>query len=127
MDAAGCRQEGRKECFVDIRGRIVLAILVHFGTSSVVHEQVGIIVVELPIASCIAQNVPAVYFFITAEKSGVARAKSGGEKEKECTTERKSRRRRDEKDPWALNYGSEEGGGVEKGRRRGGENRVMYV
>ena len=44
MDAAGCRQEGRKECFVDIRGRRVLAILVHFGSSSVVQEQVGIIV-----------------------------------------------------------------------------------
>src|SRR6056300_322305 len=37
-----------------------------------------------------------------------------------CTTERKSRRRRDEKAPRALNYGSGEGGGVEKGRRRGG-------
>ena len=44
-----------------------------------------------------------------------------GEKEKECTTESKSRQRRDEKAPWALNYGSGEGGGVEKGRRRGGE------
>ena len=43
-DAAGCRQKGRKECFVDIRGRIVLAILVHVGTSSVVQKQVGIIV-----------------------------------------------------------------------------------
>ena len=46
--------------------------------------------------------------FITVEKGGVARAKGEGEKEKECTTERKSRRRRDEKAPWALNYGSEE-------------------
>ena len=54
--------------------------------------------------------------FITAEKGGVARAKGEGEKEKECTTERKSRRRRDEKAPWALNHGSGEGGGVEKGR-----------
>ena len=44
MDAAGCRQEGRKECFVDIRGRTVLAILLYFGTSSVVQEQAGIIV-----------------------------------------------------------------------------------
>jgi len=35
--------------------------------------------------------------FITAEKGGVTRAKGEGEKEKECTTERKSRRRRDEK------------------------------
>jgi len=35
VDAAGCRQEGGKERFVDIRGRIikVLAILLHFGTS----------------------------------------------------------------------------------------------
>ena len=39
MDAAECRQEGRKECFVDIRGRIVLDILLHFGTSSVVQGQ----------------------------------------------------------------------------------------
>ena len=39
MDAAGCRQEGRKECFVDIRGRKVLAILLHFGTSSVVPSE----------------------------------------------------------------------------------------
>ena len=31
--------------------------------------------------------------FITAEKGGVARAKGEGEKEKECTTECKSRRR----------------------------------
>ena len=57
---------------------------------------------------------------ITAEKGGVVRAKGEGEKEKECTTERKSRRRRDEKAPWALNYGNGEGGGVEKWRRRGG-------
>ena len=43
--------------------------------------------------------------FITAEKGEVATAKGDGEK-KECTTECKSRRRRDEKAPWALNYGS---------------------
>jgi hypothetical protein len=49
------------------------------------------------------------YFFITAEKGGVVKAKGEGEKEKECTTECKSRRRRDEKAPWALNYGSFEG------------------
>ena len=30
-------------------------------------------------------------------------------------------------DPWALNYGNGEGGGDEKGRRRGGERRAMYV
>ena len=65
--------------------------------------------------------------FITAEKGGVARAKGEGEKKKECTTECKSRRRRDEKAPWALNYRSGEGGGVEKGRRIGGEKRAMYV
>ena len=41
--------------------------------------------------------------------------------------EGRSRRRRDEKAPWALNDGSGEGGGVEKGRRRGGEKRAMYV
>ena len=33
--------------------------------------------------------------FITAEKGGVARAKGEGEKEKECTTECKSQRRRE--------------------------------
>jgi hypothetical protein len=65
--------------------------------------------------------------FITAEKGEVARAKGEGEKEKECTTEGKSQRRRDEKTPWALNYGSGEGGGVEKGRRKGGEKRAMHV
>ena len=52
------------------------------------------------------------YIFITTEKGGAARVKGGGEKEKECTTEGKSRRRRDEKAlsllqlkkvaPWAL-------------------------
>jgi hypothetical protein len=63
--------------------------------------------------------------FITAEKGEVAKAK--GEKKKECTTECKCRRRRDEKAPWALNCGSGEGGGVEKGRRRGDEKRAMYV
>ena len=42
--------------------------------------------------------------FITAEKGEVATAKGDGEKKKECTTECKSRRRRDEKAPWALNY-----------------------
>ena len=65
--------------------------------------------------------------FITAEKGGVARAKGEGEKEKEITAEGKSGRRRDEKAPWALNIGSGEGGGVEKGRRRGSEMRAMHV
>ena len=46
------------------------------------------------------------FCFITAEKGGVAKAKGEGEKEKECTTECKSRRRRDEKSPWAINYES---------------------
>ena len=46
----------------------------------------------------------------------MARAKGDGQKEKECTTEGKSRLRRDEKAPWALNYGSGEGGG---GKSRG--------
>ena len=36
------------------------------------------------------------------KNGGVANAKGEGEKEKECTTECKSRRRRDEKAPWAL-------------------------
>ena len=65
--------------------------------------------------------------FITAENGGVARAKGGGEKEKECTTECKSQRTLDEMPPWALNYGSGEGGGDEKGRRRGGEKRARHV
>ena len=67
------------------------------------------------------------FCFITAEKGEVATAKGDGEKKKECTTECKSRRRRDEKAPWALNYESGEGGGVSKGRRRVGEKRAMYV
>ena len=45
------------------------------------------------------------------------------ERKKECITEGKSRRRRDKKAPWALNYGSGEGEGDEKERRRGGEKR----
>jgi hypothetical protein len=61
------------------------------------------------------------------KKGGVAKAKGEGEKEKECTTECKSPRRRDEKAPWALNDESGEGGGDAKGRRRGGEKRAMYV
>ena len=51
VDAAGCRQEVRKECFVYVRDQIILTILVHFGASGVVQEQVGIIIAELPIAS----------------------------------------------------------------------------
>ena len=39
MDAAGSRQECRNECFVDIRGRIVITILLYFGTSSVVQHK----------------------------------------------------------------------------------------
>ena len=65
------------------------------------------------------------FIVLQLKRGGVAKAKGEGEKEKECTTECKSRRRRDEKAPWALNYGTE--GGVEKGRRRGGEKRAMYV
>jgi len=61
------------------------------------------------------------------KRGGVAKAKGEGEKEKECTTEWKSRRRRDEKAPWALNYERGEEGGDAKGRRRGGEKRAMYV
>ena len=67
------------------------------------------------------------FVILKLEKGGVAKAKGEGEKEKECTTECKSRRRRDEKAPWALNYESGEGGGDAKGRRRGGEKRAMYV
>ena len=61
------------------------------------------------------------------KKERKRRREKEGEKKKECTTECKSRRRRDEKAPWALNDGSGEGGGVEKGRRRGDEKRAMYV
>ena len=57
--------------------------------------------------------------FIAAEKGGVARAKGVGEKEHECTTECKSRRRQNEKAPWALNYGS----GREEVMKRGEERR----
>ena len=65
--------------------------------------------------------------FITAEKGGVEKAKGVGEKEKDCTTECKSRRRRDEKAPRALHHGSGEGGGDEKGRRTGAEKRARRV
>ena len=36
------------------------------------------------------------------KRGGVSKAKGEGEKKKECTAECKSRRRRDEKVPWAL-------------------------
>ena len=94
----------------------VLIFLLHSILSSVDYEPCN-----LPHASL------SRVCFITAEKGGVARAKGEGEKEKEWTTEGTSRRRRDEKAPWALNYGSWEGGGVERGRRRGGEKRAMHV
>jgi hypothetical protein len=70
---------------------------------------------------------PVFVVLLQLKKGGVAKAKGEGEKEKECTTECKSRRRRDEKAPWALHYENGEGGGDEKGRRRGGEKRAMYV
>ena len=41
IDAAGRGPDGKKECFVDVRGRKILAILIHFGASAVVQEQVG--------------------------------------------------------------------------------------
>ena len=50
------------------------------------------------------------FSFTTARKDGVARAEGGGEKEKECTTECKSRRRRDEKAPRHLIRGAGERG-----------------
>ena len=46
------------------------------------------------------------YYLLQLKKGGVAKAKGEGEKENECTTECKSRRRRDEKAPWALSYKS---------------------
>ena len=71
------------------------------------------------------QREEAERYFIKAEKGEVARAKGEGEKAKECTAEGKSRRRGDEKPPWALNYGSGEGGGVVTGRRRASEARSV--
>ena len=52
-----------------------------------------------------------IFVLLQLKNGGVAKAKGEGEKENECTTECKSRRRRDEKAPWALNYESGEGGG----------------
>ena len=52
-----------------------------------------------PTCDSIAQ---VIIIFITAEKGGVATAMGEGEKEKECTAEGKSRRRRDEKAPWGF-------------------------
>ena len=60
---------------------------------------------------------------ITAEKGGVARAKGEGEKEKECTTECKSRRRRDEKAPGHLITGA----GREEVMRKGGGEEARSV
>jgi hypothetical protein len=66
-----------------------------------------------------------IYLFIIAENGAVARA-TGGE-EKECITEYTSQWQLNEKARWALNCGSGEGGGDEKGRRRGEEKRAMHV
>ena len=52
------------------------------------------------------EEVDKFFYLLHLKKGGVAKAKGEGEKEKECTTECKSRRRRDEKAPWALNYES---------------------
>ena len=69
-------------------------------------------------------------FIITAETGGVTRAKGLGEKsrykEKERTTACKSQRRLSEMAA-GPSYGSGEGGGDEKGRRRGGEERARHV
>ena len=46
------------------------------------------------------------------------------EKEKECTTECKRKRRLDQTAPWALNYESEEGRDNERGARR--RQQVFY-
>ena len=56
-----------------------------------------------------------------------ARANGVGETKKECTAERNNQRRPNEMAPWALNHGSDEGGGDEKGRRKGGEERARHV
>ena len=65
------------------------------------------------------------FLLLQLKRGGVARAKGEGEKEKECTTECKSRRRRDEKAPWALNYESGEGG--PEAMRKGGGEEVRNV
>ena len=62
-------------------------------------------------------------FLITAEKGGVVKAKGDGEKEKECTTECKSRRRRDEKAPGHLITRA----GREEVMRKGGGEEVKSV
>ena len=84
-----------------------------------------------PKQTCIASHSynkpPVVYILITAETGAVARAKGGGEKEKECIQSARVDGDGMRKGPWALNYGSGERGGVEKGRRRGGEKRAMHV
>ena len=65
------------------------------------------------------------FYFITAEKGGVARAKGGGEEEKECSTECKSRRRRDEKAPWQGHLIT--GAGREEMMRKGGGEEARSV
>ena len=69
----------------------------------------------------------AVTYRITAEQGRVARAKGVGEKANECTKECKSQWRLDEMAPWALNCGSEKGGGDKKGRRRGARRSLQSV
>ena len=46
MDAAGCRHDCREECSVDIRSRIILTILLHFGAGIVIQQQVWITVMR---------------------------------------------------------------------------------
>ena len=69
------------------------------------------------------QSFPYLVVLLQLKRGEVAKAKGEGKKEKECTTECKNRRRRDEKTLWALNHESGEGEGDAKGRRRGGEKR----
>ena len=54
-------------------------------------------------------------------------AKGVEEKLQECTTECKSQRRMDETAPWALHYGSGEGGDDEKGRNKGARRNQLAV
>ena len=68
-------------------------------------------------------EVANIIVFITADK---VVSKGLGEKEKWCTAKCKRANGDLMRWPWALNYGSGEGGGHEKWRR-GGENRARHV
>ena len=84
--------------------RATVAACIEDQNSAGKHAVIGV--------GCDRRWVFPIFILLRLKKGGVAKAKGEREKKNKCTTECKSRRRRDEKAPWALNYGSGEKGGV---------------